>query len=290
MSEEGAGPSIRRGQGRFTGLNGHELRERRWLPKGEKRGTVILVHGLKDHSARYDHAGSWLAGRGYAVYALDLRGHGESEGERFFVNAFDEYVEDLTVFLDRVRNKESGKSLFLLGHSMGGAVASLFVLRRRPKLAGLILTAPALEPAENVSLFLIRLSAVISRFFPKAPVTKVDIKSLSHLPSVVEAARNDPLSDERPAPARTGYEILRAMDRIRDRAPEISMPLLVMHGTEDHLTNPRGSENFFKRAGCTDKTIKLYEGLYHEILNEPEREQILEDILRWMDDRVTPDK
>ena len=266
-------------------MDGHELRERWWLPKGEKRGVVVLVHGLKDHSARYDHAGSWLAERGYAVYALDLRGHGESEGERFFVDAFDEYVEDLVVFLDRVRESEKGSPLFILGHSMGGAVASLFVLTRRPDLLGLILTAPALEPADNVSPLLIRLSAMISRFFPKAPVTKVDIKSLSHLPSVVEAARKDPLSNERPAPARTGYEILRTMGRIRGRASEISAPLLVMHGTEDYLTNPRGSENFFELAGSKDKTIKLYEGLYHEILNEPEREQILEDILRWMDER-----
>ena len=286
MAEEGAVPSIRRGEENFTGLDGHELRERCWIPDGETRGTVVLVHGLKDHGARYDHAGSWLSGRGYAVYALDLRGHGESEGERFFVNAFDEYVEDLIVFLDRVRDKGSEKPLFLLGHSMGGAVASLLVLKRKPKLAGLILTAPALEPAENVSPLLIRLSAVISRFFPKAPVTKVDIKSLSHLPEIVEAARKDPLSNERPAPARTGYEILRAMGRIRERASEISAPLLVMHGTEDYLTNPRGSENLFERAGSPDKTIKLYEGLYHEILNEPERGQVLEDIVHWMDGRA----
>ena len=286
MSEKGFVPGIRRTQESFIGLNGHELRERCWLPKGETRGVVILVHGLKDHSARYDHAGSWLAERGYAVYALDLRGHGESEGERFFVNAFDEYVEDLVVFLDLVRDREEGKPLFLLGHSMGGAVASLLVLKRKPKLSGLILTAPALEPTGNVSPLLIRLSAVISRFLPKAPVTKVDIKSLSHLPEIVEAARKDPLSNERPAPARTGYEILRAMGRIRERASEISVPLLVMHGTEDHLTNPDGSEALFKKAGSTDKTIKLYEGLYHEILNEPEREQILEDIVRWMNSRL----
>lgn len=286
MSEEGSVPSIRKAQGSFTGLDGHKLRERFWIPEGETRGVVILVHGLKDHSARHDHAGSWLAGCGYAVYALDLRGHGESEGEKFFVNAFDEYIEDLVVFLDLVREKEKRKPLFLLGHSMGGAVASLFVLKRSPKLTGLILTAPALEPAENVSPSLIRLSAVISRFFPKAPVTKVDIKSLSHLPEVIEAARKDPLSNERPAPARTGYEILRAMDRIQGRATEISVPLLVMHGTEDYLTNPRGSENLFKKAGSTDKTIKFYEGLYHEILNEPEREQVLVDIAVWMDARV----
>ncbi|MGB3684126.1 MAG: lysophospholipase [Rubrobacteraceae bacterium] len=287
-------PGIKRGQGSFTALDSLELHERWWFPefpKDQTKAVVVLVHGLKDHGARYEHVGVWLAGRGYAVYALDLRGHGESGGERFFVDAFDEYVEDLVVFLDRVREREKGRPLFLLGHSMGGAVAGLFVLNREPGatgLSGLILTAPALEPNENVSPVLIRLSRVISRFFPRAPVTKVDIKSLSHLPSVVEAARKDPLSNERPAPARTGYEILRAMRRIRDRAAEITLPILVMHGTEDHLTNPRGSETLFKRAGSEDKTIKLYKGLYHEILNEPEQEQVLEDILSWMDARGRP--
>ncbi len=283
MDDGERAPGVRRGKGSFAGPGGFVLGERWWFTKGEARAAVVLVHGLKDHGARYDYAGGWLAGRGYDVYALDLRGHGESEGERFYVETFDEYVDDLAVFLDRVREK--GRPLFLIGHSMGGAVASLLVLNRVSDLTGLVLTAPALEPSENVSPVLIRLSSLISRFFPKAPVTKVDIKSLSHLPEVIEAARKDPLSNERPAPARTGYEILRAMRRIRERVEEISTPFLVMHGTEDYLTNPRGSANFFERAGSEDKTIKLYEGLYHEILNEPESEQILEYIVRWMDER-----
>ncbi len=285
MSEEDSAPETDQGKDTFTGIGGHLLRGRWWLPEGESRAVVVLVHGLKDHSARYEYVGCWLAAHGYATYAFDLRGHGESDGERFFVEAFDEYVEDLVVFLDRVWELEKRKLIFLLGHSMGGAIACLFVLNRKPDLRGLILSAPALEPNENLSPILIRLSALISRFFPKAPVTKVDVKSLSHLPAVVEAARKDPLSNERPAPARTGYEILRAMRRIKERAAEISMPLLVMHGTEDHLTNPRGSKTLFGKVDSKDKTIKFYEGLYHEILNESEREQVLEDIVRWMDER-----
>ena len=276
---------VQRGNGSFAGPDGLNFFEHWWRPEGEARATVVLVHGLKDHGARYEHAGEWLARRGYATYALDLRGHGESSGERFFVNSFDEYVDDLEMFVGRVRDFGSGKPMFLLGHSMGGAVASLFVLLRKPELEGLVLTAPALEPTENVSPALIWLSGVISRFFPRAPVTKVDIKALSHLPEVIEAARKDPLSNERPAPARTGYEILRTMRRIRERAHEIELPLLVMHGTDDHLTNPRGSERLFKQAGSEDKELKLYEGFYHEILNEVDRERVLEDIVRWLDAR-----
>ncbi|CAN5662993.1 alpha/beta hydrolase [soil metagenome] len=284
MTEENA-PDIQRGKGSFTGPGGISLFEHWWRPRNEARATVVLVHGLKDHGARYDHVGEWLAGRGYAAHALDLRGHGESEGERFFVESFDEYVDDLDVFAARVWEKEPGKPLFLLGHSMGGAVASLFVLLRKPDLNGLILSAPALEPTENVSPVLIWLSGVISRFFPRAPVTKVDVKALSHLPEVIEAARKDPLSNERPAPARTVYEILRAMQRIRERAQEIKLPLLVMHGTEDHLTNPRGSERLFEQANSQDKELKLYDGLYHEILNESEWERILEEVVAWLDKR-----
>ena len=285
MTDENDAPGIGRGGGSFTGPGGIRLFEHWWRPEGGPRAAVVLVHGLKDHGARYDHVGGWLARRGYAVYALDLRGHGESEGERFFVGSFDEYVEDLGSFVRRVRSREPEKPLFLLGHSMGGAVAGLFVLERGPDLRGLVLSAPALEPAENVSPVLIWLSGIISRFFPRAPVTKVDIKALSHLPEVIEAARKDPFSGKRPAPARTGYEILQAMRRILERTQEIKLPLLVMHGTEDHLTNPQGSQRLFELAGSEDKELKLYEGFYHEILNEPEKERVLGDITRWFSER-----
>ena len=285
MPEEQRAPSVKRGDGSFTGPSGESLFEHWWQPNDRAHACVVLVHGLKDHGARYAHVGEWLARRGYAVHALDLRGHGESEGVRFFVESFDEYVQDLESFVQRVRGREPENSLFLLGHSMGGAVASLFVLSRKPDLRGLVLSAPALEPTENVSPVLIWLSGVISRFFPRAPVTKVDVKALSHLPEVIEAARKDPLSNNRPAPARTGYEILQAMRQILERAGEIELPLLVMHGTEDHLTNPRGSQRLFKLAGSEDKELKLYEGLYHEILNETEQERVLKDITRWLDAR-----
>jgi alpha-beta hydrolase superfamily lysophospholipase len=291
VSEDGAGLGERgergeSGAGGFTGPGGIGLFEHWWLPAGEARAVVVVVHGLKDHGARYAHVGEWLAWRGYAVHALDLRGHGESAGERFFVGGFDEYVEDLGAFVERVR--APGKPLFVLGHSMGGAVTSLYVLDRGPDvpdLCGLVLSAPALEPSQGLSPVLIRLSALVSRFFPHARVTKVDVKALSHLPEVIQAARKDPLSGDRPAPARTGHEILRAMRRIRERAPEMTVPMLVLHGTEDRLTNPRGSERLVELAGSEDKELKLYEGLYHEILNEPGWERTLGEITSWLGER-----
>lgn len=240
---------------------------------------------MKDHGGRYDHVGEWLARRGYAVYAPDLRGHGKAEGRRFFVDSFDEYVEDLGVFVQRVRAREPGKPMYVLGHSMGGEVASLFVLDRRADLQGLVLSAPALEPAGDVSRAMIWLSGVVSILFPRAPVTKIDVKALSHLPEVIQAARNDPLCGDRPAPARTGYQILVSMRRIRERAREITLPILILHGTDDQVTNPRGSERLFELAGSEDKQLKLYDGLYHEILNEPEQERVLEDIVGWLDGR-----
>lgn len=284
MPEENT-PAVERGTDNFIGPGGLTLFEHWWRPKNDARANVILVHGLKDHGGRYDHVGEWLARRGYAVYAPDLRGHGKSDGERFYVDSFDEYVDDLDAFIGRIRRREPERPMFLLGHSMGGAVVSRFVLERGPDLRGLILSAPALEPNENVSPVLIWLSGAISFLFPRAPVTKVDVKALSHLPEVIEAARKDPLSNERPAPARTGYEILQAMRRIREKAREITLPVLLMHGTEDHLTNPHGSERFFELAGSEDKELKLYEGLYHEILNEQEWERVLGDMAEWLNAR-----
>ncbi|MGF1473611.1 MAG: alpha/beta hydrolase [Rubrobacteraceae bacterium] len=285
MPKDKGSLGIERGTGSFAGPGNISLFEHWWRPEDGSRAAVVLVHGLKDHGGRYDHVGEWLARRGYAVYAPDLRGHGKAEGRRFFVDSFDEYVEDLGVFVQRVRAREPGKPMYVLGHSMGGEVASLFVLDRRADLQGLVLSAPALEPAGDVSRAMIWLSGVVSILFPRAPVTKIDVKALSHLPEVIQAARNDPLCGDRPAPARTGYQILVSMRRIRERAREITLPILILHGTDDQVTNPRGSERLFELAGSEDKQLKLYDGLYHEILNEPEQERVLEDIVGWLDGR-----
>ncbi|MGI9047772.1 MAG: lysophospholipase [Rubrobacteraceae bacterium] len=277
---------MRQGTGAFAGSGGVTLFERWWRPDGPVRATVILIHGLKDHSARYTHVAESLAGSGYAVYAFDLRGHGMSEGERYFTRSFDEYVDDTKVFYSRTREREPENPIFLFGHSMGGLISCLYAIGQDCGLSGLVLSAPALEPGPGVSPVLIHLARILGRVLPRAPVVKLDVEKISRGPEVVRAAREDPLSDHRPSPARLGSEMLRAMRIVRERAKEIPLPVLVMHGTTDELASPAGSEWLHERVASTDKTLRLYEGLYHEILNEPEKEQVLTDLLRWLDARV----
>lgn len=277
---------VERYEGTFEGARGAGMFERRWRPGGRVKGAVVLVHGLKDHSGRYDHVAEHLARRGYAVHALDLRGHGRSGGRRYFVESFEEYVDDLDFFLARVRKTETHRPVFLLGHSMGGTIVCLHSIMRGPELRGIVLSAPGLEAGPGVSLPLIYLVRLLGRALPRLPAVRLDVEKISRDPEVVRAAREDPLSDHWPSPARLGSELLRAMGGIQARASEISSPLLVMHGAADSLANPEGSTRFVEAVSSPDKTLRFYDGLYHEIFNEPEREKVLSDLTEWLDARV----
>jgi acylglycerol lipase len=281
---EPAVAGVRHTTGTFEGVRDLTLFEQSWRPDAPPRGVVVLVHGLKDHSARYAGFANELAQRGYAVYAFDLRGHGRSAGERVYIDSFEDYLGDLDVFMNRVRWKEPHRPLFLFGHSMGGAIVTLYTIKEKPALAGLVMTGPAFET--DVSAIKIAGTKAIASLSPRAAVFQLDPEQFSHDPAVVRAARADPLIFQEAAPARTARELLGAMDTIGQRMAEVSVPLLILHGGADTVTLPQGSRDLDARAVSTDKTLKIYPGLYHDLLREPEHAQVQADIEHWLDQRA----
>jgi alpha-beta hydrolase superfamily lysophospholipase len=268
-------------EGRLETKDGLKLLVQRWRPQGETKGAVVIVHGLKDYSDRYADFAVALARRGWAVHALDLRGHGDSEGDRVWVDRFDEYVDDLGRFMVRVEADDPGKPLFLFGHSMGGAIVTLYTLTQKPKLSGLITSGAALKrdaPAGLVGV--VKFFSVVA---PKLAVFELDDSKFSRDASVVAAMKTDPLIYDGKAPARTAAEVIGAIDRIREASNTLSVPLLAMHGSADVVTPPDGSKELVEAAASKDKTFKSWDGLYHDLLHEPERQQVVDAVLAWLD-------
>ncbi|NML29474.1 alpha/beta hydrolase [Paraburkholderia antibiotica] len=268
--------------------DGVELPLYRWVPGGPIRATVALLHGLAEHAGRYAALAGRLNATGVEVVAIDLRGHGHAPGKRAYVKRFDDYLLDAQALLDAAA--QSCAPLFLMGHSMGGAVAALYAVERLDasgrRLAGLILSSPALAPGRDVPKWMLSMSQVISRVYPSFPAMKIDAALLSRLQPVVNANRNDPLVHHGAIPARTGAELLLAMARIERGRAGLRMPLLVFHGTEDKLTEPDGSRAFGQHAGSPDKTLTLHEGSYHETMNDLDRDRVIDALVDWIDKRA----
>ena len=274
--------------GAFAGKDGVKLYQQSWHPAGPPRAALVIVHGLKDHSDHYAAAATALARHGYAVYSFDLRGHGRSEGHRVWVDSFEDYLGDLDALLVRVRAAEPQAPLFLFGHSMGGAIITRYTLERRPALAGLILSGPALKPGADLSSFLIAITRVLGTLTPKLAVLKLENRWFSRDPAVVAGMDQDPLVYNKPGPARTAAELLSTLRFIQDHMAALATPVLLLHGTADHLTNPDGSRELYARARAGDKTLKIYDGFYHDLLHEPEKAVVLADITRWLDAHTEP--
>jgi alpha-beta hydrolase superfamily lysophospholipase len=264
------------------------LYERSWQPDHPK-AAVVIVHGYAEHSGRYQHLAAVLVARGYAVHAFDLRGHGRSAGPQAFVRSVDEYTEDLAAFLERVRARANGLPLFLLGHSMGGTIVAHYLTSGPPGLRGAVLSAAGLKLKGGLAWIGQLFALLAARFAPRLRGAKLDSRHVSRDPAVVAAYDADPLVYRGGMRAATAAALIRAIRTIRKRADTISLPVVLLHGTADRLTEPSGSADLHKRAASADKTLKLYPGLYHEILNEPEREQVIADILAWLDARVGQD-
>lgn len=271
--------------GELRGAGGLTLFTRTWPAAGEARALVALAHGAGEHSGRYAHVAARLTTEGFAVHSLDHRGHGRSEGRRAYIDRVANAVADLDQVVVRARDQHPGVPLFLIGHSMGGLLALSYALRHQERLDGLLLSAPlaALEAASPVMRGAGRL---LSALAPALGIFGVEPERVSRDPDVVRAYVEDPLVHHGKLPARSIGEFTTAVDHFPSQVPQLTLPLLVMHGTGDRIVPVAASLMVHDGAGSEDKQLELYEGLYHEILNEPEQGQVMDDIVGWVEARL----
>ena len=268
----------------FEGVGGLNIFLRVWKPAGPARAVVAIVHGFNSHSGQYAWAAEHFTARGLAVYALDLRGRGKSDGERFYVENFGEYVSDVASMVTLCKAREPGLPVFLLGHSAGGVVACLYAIERQAELAGLVCESFAFQvPAPDFAIAVLK---GLSHLAPHAHVLRLKNEDFSRDPQAVAEMNADPLIAHEVQPTRTVAEMARADERLKKEFPSIRLPLLVLHGTEDRATKPSGSRFFLDHVGSVDKTLKLYEGHYHDLLRDLGKEAVVADIGSWMDARL----
>ena len=249
------------------------------------RAAIILIHGLGEHCQRYDHVAKRLIADNYTVMSMDLPGHGKSEGPRGHINSFDRYEKATMSLLQRAEKELPQIPKFLIGHSMGGLIASHFLLENQDRFKGAILSGPAIQSPQEPPAWQVAIIRGINSLFPKAKMIALDAQGVSRDPAVVEAYMNDPLVSKEKLTARFLVSLTDTMDEVKRYAKQISLPLLIMHGSEDVMTSPKGSELLYETCGSQDKTCRLLDGLYHEIMNEPEQDQVISEIISWLHKR-----
>lgn len=269
---------------RIDSTKGVKIFVRSWSTEANPRAVVVICHGVNSHSGQYTWTGEQFAASRLAAYALDLRGRGRSDGERFYVENVADYVSDLASTVKLAKSRHPGLPVFLLGHSAGGVVSSVYVLENQAELAGFICESFAFQvPAPGFALAAIK---GLSHIAPHLPVLKLKNEDFSRDPKAVEALNNDPLTAHEVQPAITVAALVRADERLREEFPLITLPVLIMHGTDDKATVCRGSEFFYETAGSNDKTLKLYDGHYHDLLNDVGKEGVMADIQGWISKRL----
>lgn len=272
-------------RGTLIGKGGLRLSFGQWYPEGEPRGLVVLVHGYGEHLGRYEHVIGALTGHGFAVFGLDHRGHGLSEGTRAHVERFDDFVEDLHLVVQEARDAHPVLPLFMVGHSMGSLIALRYALRHESLLHGLVVSGAALQVGDNVSPLLKAAGDVLSAVAPKLPVVPGEENVLSRDPAVERRLQADPLCYNGPARARLANELYRASIRTRAEVERLTLPMLIMHGAADRYTNPQGSILLYERARSGDKELKLWDNNWHEIFNDLDKEQVIAHMVRWLEAR-----
>lgn len=268
----------------FEVNGGHKISYRNWKTAGSPKAVVVIVHGFNSHSRYYQWVAEQLTANNYEAYAIDLRGRGNSDGERFYIQNYQDLIGDIDHLVNIAQTTHPDLPTFLLGHSAGGVLSSIYTLEHQDKLNGFICESFAFQvPAPD---FVLAVLKGISHIAPHAHVLKLKNEDFSRDVSVVEAMNNDPLIAHEVQPTKTVQQLVLADERLKEEMNTIKLSLLILHGTMDKATKPSGSQYFYDNAASQDKTIKLYEGHYHDLLNDLDKEIVMTDILQWLNSRV----
>ncbi len=274
---------MNRTEGYFNNGDTGRIYYQAWLPDTPVRAVLVVVHGLSEHSGRYIRLARHFVPQGYGIYGFDHTGHGRSEGRRQHVEHFAQFTDTLQSYCNKVKGWQAGVPLFLFSHSMGGLVACHYLLAGG-EATGVVFSAPCIKAYKNITPATVWLGQWLAVVAPRFRLLGIDRRSLSRDPAVLAACANDPLMCQGPFTVRLGVELLAAMHRIKSQAQKITVPFIVLQGSADRIVDPGGAQWLYANAGSVHKTLKIYPGLYHEVLHEPEQGQVLQDVQGWLQD------
>jgi alpha-beta hydrolase superfamily lysophospholipase len=270
----------------FDGVGGVRIVYDVWTPDVAPRALVVLAHGFGEHARRYDHVTQRLGEAGLITYALDHRGHGRSGGKRVTVKNVGEFTADFDTLVSIASRENPGLKRIVLGHSMGGAIVFAYGVERPDNYDLMVLSAPAVAAQDMVPGVVSLAAKVLGVVTPGLPVQALDFNAISRDPEVVDAYNNDPLVYHGKVPAGIGRALLLVGETMQQRAPALTAPLLVVHGTDDRLVPLEGSRRLVKCVGSADVALKEYPELYHEVFNEPEQGKVFDDVVAWINLRL----
>lgn len=270
----------------FDGFGGVRIVYDVWTPDTAPRAVLVLSHGLGEYARRYDHVAQRFGEAGLVTYALDHRGHGRSGGKRALVRDISEYTSDFDTLVGIATREHHGLKSIVLGHSMGGGIVFAYGVERPDNYDLMVLSGPAVAAQDQVSPLLALAAKVLGIVAPGLAVQELDVDAISRDPEVVAAYKADPLVYHGKVPTGIGRALLQVGETMPQRAPALTAPLLVVHGEQDRLVPVAGSRRLVECVGSTDVELTVYPGLYHEVFNEPEREQVLDDVVSWIAKRL----
>jgi acylglycerol lipase len=269
----------------FTTTDGIKLFAQGWEPTDKPRVVICLIHGLGEHSGRYEHFAQFLTESGYSCLACDLRGHGKSEGRRGYAPSLDAFSNDISLLLEQGRQRYPEVPLVLYGHSMGGMLVLSHTFRHNVDCSAVVASGPLLRPGFEPPAWKISMGKILRNLLPTMLMAnEIDCSALSRDPEIVQAYKNDPLVHDRLS-ARLGIDMLEEGLWLLKNVREARQPLLLMHGSDDRICSPQATMEFARNAGSLC-TLKIWEGFYHEIHNEPEKDLVFRYLLEWLEDRI----
>ena len=270
----------------FEGMNGIALYSQYWLPEVPPRAVVALVHGIGEHSGRYMNVVDHIVSNQFGVFGYDLRGHGNSPGQRGHIDSWLEYRIDLLNFFKMIRAQQLGRPIFLMGHSMGALIALDFILSENEEIVGAIICGAPIDPVGLAKPYLVALARILSHIYPRFSIDLgLDHDALSRIPSVVRSYKEDPLVHGKVS-ARWGTESLSAVESVKMQVENINIPILMIHGEADQINSAEGAKRFFDQIQVHDKEFICYPAGYHELHNDLDYEKMLSDLLDWINRHI----